>query len=74
MGPSADCLVGTMFALVMSSIDDGVWTVQCGGELVLVEEGDIGLGTRTLVVLVVNELDSLKFGCHSVWRSVFLSR
>ena len=71
MGPSADCFIGTMFALVMSFVDNDVWTVQCRGELVLVEEGDIGLGTRTLVVLVVNELDSLKFGCHGVWRSVF---
>ena len=74
MGLSADCLVGTMFALVMNFIDDGVRTIQCRGELVFVEEGDIGLGTRTLVVLVMNELDSLKFGCHGVWICVFLSR
>ena len=66
MGLSADCFVGTMFALVMSFIDDGVWTVQCRCEFVLVEEGDIRLGTRTFVVLVVNELDPLEFGCHDV--------
>lgn len=62
MGLSADCFVGTMFALVMSFVDDGVWTVQCRCELVLMEEGDIRLGTRRFVVLVVNELDPLKFG------------
>lgn len=45
MSPATNCFVGTMFALVMSLVDDGVWTVQCRCELVLVEEGDIRLGT-----------------------------
>lgn len=71
MGLSADCFIVTMFALMMSFIDDGVWTVQSRGELVLVEKGDIGFGTRTLVFLVVNELNFLKFGGHGLWRSVF---
>ena len=69
MGLSADCFVVPMFALVMSSVDDGVWTVQCRCELVLVEEGDVRFGARTLVILVVNELDFLEFGCHGVWKS-----
>ena len=68
MGLSANCLLVTMFALMMGFGDEGVWTIQCGCELVLVEEGDIRLDTRTLVVLVVNELDSLEIGCHGVWE------
>lgn len=66
MGLSADCFMLTMFALVVSLVDDGVWAVQCRCEFVLVEEGNIRLGTRTLVILVVNKLDSLEFGCHGV--------
>lgn len=66
MGLSADCFMLTMFALLVSLVDDGVWAVQCRCEFVLVEEGNIRLGTRTLVILVVNKLDSLEFGCHGV--------
>ncbi len=73
MGLSADCFVVTMFALVMSFADDGVWTVQCRCELVLVEEGDVRFRTRTLVVLVVNELDFLELGCHGIWDCGFPS-
>lgn len=71
MGLPANCFVFTMFALMVSSVNDGVWAVQCRCELVLVEERDVRLGTRTLVVLVVNELDFLEFGCHGVWRGGF---
>lgn len=74
MGLSADRFVVAMFALVVSFIDEGIWAVQGRCELVLVEEGNVRLGTRTLVVLVVNKLDSLKFGCHDVWRFGFPSR
>lgn len=64
MGLSADCFVVSMLALVVSLVDDGVWAVQRRCELVLVKEGNVRFGTRTLVILVVNKLDSLKFGCH----------
>lgn len=73
MGLATDGFVFTMFALVVGFVDDGVWAIQCRCEFVLVEEGDIRLGTRTLVVLVLNKLDSLEFGCHCVWRSGFAS-
>lgn len=73
MSLSADCLMVTMFALVVSFIDDGVWAVQCRCKLVLVEEGDVRLGARTMVFLVVNELDPLEVGWHGVWRCGFAS-
>ena len=73
MGLSPDCLLFTMFALVVSLVDDGVWAVQCRCELVLVEEGDVGFGTGTLIVFVMNERDFLEFGCHGVWRCVLPS-
>ena len=44
MGLSANRFVGTMLALVMSFIDDGIRAVQCRCELVLVEEGHVRLG------------------------------
>ena len=53
-----------MFALVVSSVNDGVWAVQGRRELVLVKKRDIRLRTRTLILLVVNEGNSLEFGCH----------
>ena len=64
MGLSADC---TMFALVVSFVDDGIWAIQSRRELILVEEEDVRFWTRTLVLLVVDELDFLEFGCHGVW-------
>lgn len=73
MGLPADCFLFTMFALVVSLVDDGVWAVQCRCELVLVEEGDVGFGTGTLIVFVMNERDFLEFGCHGVWRCVLPS-
>ena len=73
MGLPADCFLFTMFALVVSFVDDGVWAVQCRCELVLVEEGDVGFGTGTLIVFVMNERDFLEFGCHGVWRCVLPS-
>ena len=64
MGLSTNCFLVTMFTLMVSLANDGVWAVQCRCELVLVEEGDVGFGARTFVVLVVNELNSLEFGGH----------
>lgn len=68
---SANGFLVTMFALVLSCSDDGVWALQRRCELVLVEKGDIRFETRALVVLVMNELDFLEIGCHSVWRPGF---
>lgn len=69
MSLSANWLLVAVFALMESLIDEGVWAIQCRCELVLVEQGDVRFDTRALVVLVVNELDSLKIGSHGVWRS-----
>ena len=64
MGLSTNSFLITMFTLMVSLINDGVWAVQCRCEFVLVQEGDVRFGTRTFVVLVVNELNSLKIGGH----------
>lgn len=66
MSLSANCLLVAMFALMESCADEGVWAIQRRCELVLVEQGDVRFDARALVVLVVNELDSLKIGCHGV--------
>ena len=66
MGFAANCFLVTMFALMESMVDEGVWTIQCRCELVLVEKGDIRFDARTLVILVMNELHSLKIACHGV--------
>ena len=55
-----------MFALVLGSGDEGVRAIQGGFELVLVEQGNVRFDTGALVVLVVNELDSLKISRHDV--------
>lgn len=68
MGFSSNRFSMTMFALVVSSVDEGVWAFQGGCKLVLVEQGDVRLDTRALVILVVNELDSLEVRCHGVCR------
>ena len=59
-----------MFALVLSFGNKGVWAIQCGCELVLVEKEDVRLETRGLIFLVVDELDLLEVGGHVVWRCV----
>ena len=64
MGLSTNCFLVTMFTLMVSLVNDGVWAVQCRCEFVLVEEGHVRFGTRTFVVLVVNELNSLEIGGH----------
>ena len=62
-----------MFALVVSCGDDGVRAIQCWCEAVFVEQGDIRFDTRTLIVLVVDDLDFLEIGCHDRWRCGFAS-
>ena len=64
MGFSTNCFLVTMFTLMVSLVNDGVWAVQCRCELVLVEEGDVRFGTRTFVLLVGNELNSLEVAGH----------
>ena len=67
MSLSANWLLVTVFALVMSFCDEGVGAIQCRRELVLVEEVDVRFETRALVVLVVKETDFLEVGGHVVW-------
>ena len=66
MSLSANWLLVAVFALMKSLVDESVWAIQRRCELVLVEQGDVRFDTRALVVLVVNELDSLEIGCHGV--------
>lgn len=66
MSLSANCLLVAVFALMESLSDEGVWAIQRRCELVLVEQGDVRFDTRALVVLVMNELDSVKIGCHGI--------
>ena len=69
MSLSANWLLVTVFALMVSCADEGVRAIQCRCELILVEKRDVRFETRALVFLVLNELDSLEIGCHGVWRS-----
>ena len=73
MGFPADHFVFTMFPLVVSFVDDSVWAVEGGCELVLVQQRNVGLWTRTFIILVVNEFDSLELGCHAVGNVKFVS-
>lgn len=69
MSLSANWLLVTMFALMLSFGDEGVRAIQRRRELVLVEEVDVRFESRALVVLVVKEIDFLKVGGHGFWKS-----
>ena len=73
MSLSANWLLVTMFALMLSFRDEGVRAIQCRRELVLVEEVDVRFETRALVVLVLNKIDFLEVGGHGVWKSELVS-
>ena len=67
-----------MLALMVGEVADYIWTVQGGGETILLQERDIGFGARRLVVRVVDDLESMKVsvvsvGSHCDWRGGFLS-
>jgi len=53
-----------IFALVDGFVANDVWTLLSRCELVFMKERDIGLGTRTLILLVVDEVYPLKLSCH----------
>ena len=66
----------SMLALVMGEVADDVGTVQGGSESIFLQERNIGLGARGLVLIVVDDLDSMKVrvvGSHFDWRGGFLS-
>ena len=66
MSLSANWLLVTVFALMLSFCDEGVRAIQCGRKLILVEEVDVRFKTRALVILVVMEIDFLEVGGHGV--------
>ena len=66
----------SMLALVVGEVADDVWTVQGGSETIFLQERDIGFGARGLILIVVDDLDSMKVrvvGSHFDWRSGFPS-
>lgn len=70
-GLAADGLALAMFTLSMSLLTDKVRPVHGWGELVLVQEVDIGLGSIVFVVAVVLESNLLKTGRHDevvIWN------
>ena len=72
-GLAADDLAFAMFALSMSLVAHKVWPLHGWGELVLVQEVDIGLGAIVFVVAVVLESNLLKVGRHDglvIWKVV----
>ena len=64
MGFAAYGFVFTVLALVVDLVAYEVWAFRGGADFVLVEEVDIGLGSRALVLGVVDELDLGEFGGH----------
>jgi len=62
---SADKLVLAVFALLVHVAAHEVGTFHGGFEGIFVEEVDVGLGSGTLVLGVVDELDTVEAsGCH----------
>ena len=55
-----------MFALVVSSMNGGVRAIQCWGKAVFAEEVDIRFDTRTLILLILDDLDFLEIERHRV--------
>lgn len=66
----------SMLALVVGVVADDVWTVQGGSETIFLQERDIGFGAGSLILIVVDNLDSVKVrvvGSHFDGRGGFLS-
>ena len=65
-----------MLALVVGEVAGDVRTVQGGSELIFLQERDIGFGARGLILIVVDDLDSVKVrvvGSHFDRRGGFSS-
>ena len=60
VGFASDELVLAVFALLVHSAAHEVGALHCRLEGILVEEVDVGLGSGTLVLGVVDELDSVE--------------
>lgn len=61
---------GTMLALMVDLVVHEVRPLFGGADLVLLEKVDIGLGTRTLVLGVMDKLDLIEIASHDdrVWN------
>ena len=65
-----------MLALVVGEVADDVRTIQGGSERIFFQERDIGFGARCLILIVVDDLDSVKVrvvGSHFDWIGGFSS-
>ena len=66
----------SMLALVVGEVADNVWTVQSGSETIFLQERDVGFRARSLILIVVDDLESMKVrvvGSHFDWRGGFPS-
>lgn len=59
-------LLLAVFALLMHLVADEVWALHRRREHEFTEEVDVGLGAITLVMGIVNELDSVEIVSHAL--------